>query len=402
MNALTRLKSLFGRLYRQIKAYITDPDNILINWSDFKKGRLILFFGILSQIEQVKWYLINFYSVETQQWLNPDYFHIRMSLLIFCFSVNCAAFWCCFKFKHNLKFQSFISYFAPSFFGATMIYGGYTIGIYSPATMAGFISIVLVGLVFYSRKIIYGIAIPITLMTLITCYFTYTEQILYAPLFSDALNSSKVYQNPFWIKSMVQLYIPILLVSILFFEILLTQWRIREKQYETSSKLDALTNVYNRRKINDVIQQYNQQQHDYAVVLLDLDHFKLINDHYGHVVGDEVLKQVAMRLEFTIRIGDTVGRFGGEEFILILDNCDEHQAVDIAERCRQAIEKEPILLEDGQRLSVTASFGVAVSSPQISEHVLTQYADQALYVAKENGRNQVCCYSHQYSQPHHA
>lgn len=392
MNALTRLKLLFGQLYRKTNAYITDPENMLINWSDFEKGRLLLFFGILSQIEQVKWYLINFYSADTQQWLNNDYFQLRIALLLLCFIVYSFCFWCCFKFKFNQKFQTFISYFSPSFFGITMIYGGYTIGIYSPATMAGFISIVLVGLVFYSRKIIYGIAIPIIISTLLICYLTYTNQIRYAPLFSDLLNNSEIYQNPFWIKSMVQLYVPILLVSILFFEILLTQWRNRERQFENSSKLDALTNVYNRRQINHVIQQYQKQQHNYAVVLLDLDHFKHINDAHGHLVGDEVLKQVAMRLQFAIRVGDTVGRFGGEEFILILDNCPEVQAVEIAERCREAIEKEPIMLEDGTQLFVTASFGVAMANPQISELAITECADQALYAAKENGRNQVCCY----------
>ena len=383
---------MIKRLYRMANTYILDPQNMLINWSDFKKGRLILFFGILSQLEVARWLIVAFYTPEKAQWLNPDYFELRVTQLLVTSVIYLVLFWSCFKFQHIAKFQTFIAYFAPSFFGMTMIYSGYSIGIYSPATMAGFISIVLVGLVFYSRKIIYGIAIPITIYTLLTCYLTHIDRIRYAPMFSDELNKSIVYQNDFWVMSMVQLYVPILLMSVLFFEILLTQWRSREKQFETSSKFDALTNVYNRRQINEVLSHFQQDRADYAVILLDLDHFKQINDQYGHAAGDEVLKQVATRLEYHVRIGDTVGRYGGEEFILILDNLSRDQAVDIAERCRNAIAQQPIVLDDGTSLNVTASFGIALSHELSDQDVITHCADHALYIAKESGRNQVQLY----------
>jgi diguanylate cyclase (GGDEF)-like protein len=392
MNKLRKIQNLCKRLSRSGKAYLTDSQNMLINWSDFKKGRLILFFGILSQIEVARWYLFSYYSDEKIKWLNPDYFDLRVGLLGLVSIIYIFLFWCCFKFKQNSNFQKFIAYFSPSFFGITMIYSGYTIGIYSPATMAGFISIVLVGLVFYSRKIIYGIAVPITIYTLLTCYLTHIDKIRYAPVFSEALNNSVVYQNDFWVKTMVQLYVPILIVSVLFFEVLLTQWRSREKQFEMSSKFDALTNVYNRRQINDVLTNFQFDQSAYAIILLDLDHFKNINDQYGHTAGDEVLKQVASRLEYHVRIGDTVGRYGGEEFILILDGCSQEQAIDIAERCRKAIAQQPIVLNDGTTLNVTASFGVAMSDESQYQDSVLQYADQALYMAKENGRNQVLSY----------
>lgn len=275
-----------------------------------------------------------------------------------------------------------------------MIYSGYTIGVYSPATMAGFISIVLVGLVFYSRKIIYSIAIPILFFTVITCYLTSNGSIRYAPVFSKELNDSIIYQNNFWLISMAELYLPIMIVCILFFEILLTQWRNREKHFEIGSKMDALTNLFNRRHITDVLTGLEKaKEKKYAVILLDLDHFKAINDQYGHESGDIVLKRVANVLKRNTRENDIVGRFGGEEFIFILNFNDLDEVLEVAERCRFQIENEIIVLNTMTEIKITASFGVALSKYGLGKEDVIRQADQALYLAKEKGRNLVEVYS---------
>jgi diguanylate cyclase (GGDEF)-like protein len=134
-----------------------------------------------------------------------------------------------------------------------------------------------------------------------------------------------------------------------------------------------------------------QQQSSFAIVLLDLDYFKDINDKYGHDIGDIVLQQVAGILTENIHEEDIVGRFGGEEFIILTRGGQLAKAIDIAERCRKAIEKEVILLDTQRKISITASFGVAASINPfgITKEEIIRQADQALYLAKKNGRNQV-------------
>lgn len=373
-----------------IRSFLFDPDNMLIHWSDFGKAKLILFFGVMSQIDAIKWYLFSHYSDNFRQWMDQSFFQQRIISVTIVLLIFTVLFIACFNFDKNTKFRAFVSYFSPAFFGMVMIYNGYTIGIYSPATMAGFISIVLVGLVFYSRKILYSIAIPILIFTIVTCYLTSNDLIRYAPVFSEELNNSIVYHNPFWVGSMLQLYMPILIVSILFFEILLTQWRNREKYFEIGSKIDGLTNLFNRRYVTEVLAQLEKKvDAEYAVILMDLDHFKTINDQYGHEVGDQVLVQIAEILTANVRAFDTVGRFGGEEFILILNHHNLEKVYEIAERCRKQIEEEEIQLKDGTSLCITASFGIALSKGAIGQDCIIREADQALYLAKAQGRNQV-------------
>jgi diguanylate cyclase (GGDEF)-like protein len=127
-----------------------------------------------------------------------------------------------------------------------------------------------------------------------------------------------------------------------------------------------------------------------VVVLGDLDHFKAVNDTYGHPVGDEVLREVARRLLGSVRSYDFVGRYGGEEFLVVLNNCDSSKALDRAEQIRNAVSRTPISTAKGP-LPITMSLGVFASlgeDPKGAEGVMSE-ADQALYEAKAAGRN--CC-----------
>ena len=377
------------KIFKKIKYELFETDDLLINWNNFDKGVLILSFGALSQFGAGKWYIYNFLYLEQTRWLNATFFQPRMISLTICFLIFVVLLFLCHFYKNNLIFRTFISYFSPAFFGIVMIYGGYTVGIYSAPTLSGFISIILVGLVFYERKVLYSIAIPITLYTLTVCYLSSKGLIAYAPLFTDELNQSQVFQNKFWIMSMVELFLPILLVSVFFFEILLSQWRRREQKIERLSTTDALTGAYNRRYINQQLEENGLQF--YSIIILDLDYFKHINDSYGHSVGDDVLCRVAQILKSCLRQNDIVGRFGGEEFILILPEKDLSQALEIAERCKRAIAEELIILKDIS-VHVTASFGVASSNGEHLKDEMIRLADQALYLSKEKGRNQVSHY----------
>ncbi|WP_458121678.1 GGDEF domain-containing protein [Paenibacillus sp. Z6-24] len=155
---------------------------------------------------------------------------------------------------------------------------------------------------------------------------------------------------------------------------------------------DFLTQLYNSRAFDRLFRQTitdaREHQRSFALLVMDIDFFKKINDNYGHLNGDTVLVQVAEVLSRTIRSGDYCARKGGEEFAVILNACSSRQAVELAEQIRAAMEQYTFVLEEGQSIHLTASIGVSCY-PLIEPERLFSEADRALYKAKENGRNRV-------------
>jgi diguanylate cyclase (GGDEF)-like protein len=166
--------------------------------------------------------------------------------------------------------------------------------------------------------------------------------------------------------------------------------RVRNAELETMSRTDSLTGLWNRRHLEehlDEVAASAERRHDpFAILMIDIDWFKRVNDEGGHATGDAVLREVATRLRSGIRTEDQIARWGGEEFLAVLPVTWADEAQIIAERLRQSIEGEPILV-DGRFLEVTVSIGVAagVTDPD----ALVDAADRAMYRAKESGRNQV-------------
>ncbi|HSU58976.1 MAG TPA: diguanylate cyclase [Bryobacteraceae bacterium] len=164
----------------------------------------------------------------------------------------------------------------------------------------------------------------------------------------------------------------------------------REELRERANK-DLLTMLPNRPAICSALEQeISRCQRDHrsvGVILLDIDHFKKINDTYGHFAGDAVLRETAARLRSNMRPYDQVGRYGGEEFLVVLPNCDLEQAKSQAERMRQKLESSTMLV-DSAELRVSASFGATVSDDSGRDpDVFVRVADEALYRAKASGRN---------------
>jgi diguanylate cyclase (GGDEF)-like protein len=167
------------------------------------------------------------------------------------------------------------------------------------------------------------------------------------------------------------------------------------QQLATLASHDSLTGLLNRRALYEIIEKERVRTQNagvpLSVVIIDLDHFKLINDHYGHLVGDEVLCQVAHAIDERKRSSDHAGRWGGEEFLLILPGANLKEAGLVAERMRVAIRSLSIPSKDGRLVSVTASLGAAsaVLGEEFSLERLIEGADQALYMSKEAGRDRV-------------
>jgi diguanylate cyclase (GGDEF)-like protein len=165
------------------------------------------------------------------------------------------------------------------------------------------------------------------------------------------------------------------------------------EELRASARVDFLTGVYNRRAVEELgerlIRGLRRDGDGLAAVVIDLDHFKALNDRHGHAAGDEALVKFAQRIAATLRAGDVFGRVGGEEFVVLLPKADATIARLTAERLRLRITQPPFALACGEA-AITASMGVAVLEPEDSDlRSLFARADAALYVAKAQGRNRV-------------
>jgi diguanylate cyclase (GGDEF)-like protein len=176
--------------------------------------------------------------------------------------------------------------------------------------------------------------------------------------------------------------------------------RAREELRERANK-DLLTMLPNRSAIAATLEQElarcHRDRRTVGVILLDVDHFKKINDTHGHFAGDAVLRETAARLRGNMRPYDQVGRYGGEEFLVVLPNCELEQATHQAERMRTRLQSSAMMI-DGVEVRVSASFGVTVSDgSERNPDTFVRVADEALYRAKANGRNCVIALSVQQS-----
>jgi diguanylate cyclase (GGDEF)-like protein len=160
---------------------------------------------------------------------------------------------------------------------------------------------------------------------------------------------------------------------------------IQKEAMQHLANTDYLTNLPNRRLVEKRLSENSSRDMEFSIILFDVDHFKKINDHYGHDIGDQVLKDFATLIQENIRDKDIVGRWGGEEFVIIANDLNAKQAVVFSDRLRKLIEKTTFSHQE----KVTASFGVAEYRQKEKIKDVLKRADIALYMAKENGRNKV-------------
>ena len=183
--------------------------------------------------------------------------------------------------------------------------------------------------------------------------------------------------------------------NIIFYQGILLDITVR-KQMEAElvrlSNHDALTGLYNRRVLDERlakdIQRANRYKHSLSLFMIDIDHFKSVNDSYGHATGDLIIKGVSRIIEGSIREIDYSSRYGGEEFVVVLPETSLTDAEELAERLCSTVEEKSFEIKDGSNLSVTISIGVSgfIEESKSSEHLINQ-ADSALYEAKDFGRN---------------
>jgi len=228
--------------------------------------------------------------------------------------------------------------------------------------------------------------------------------VFYIILFSMAYHGIGVWDNGEWSqKAFIRLFLASTVLTYLVYAYVATLahtdlelQRIHDKEARYIEELhrlsvtDSLTGLYNRRRINEVLEEYvnnaNRYKDIFSLILFDVDDFKHINDRYGHNTGDQVLTHIAETAKNILRKTDYIGRWGGEEFLILLPKTEKKDAVEIAEKLR--IEIQTILFPE--TFSVTCSFGVAEYFEHLEIDSIVNNADKAMYHAKNSGKNRVC------------
>lgn len=177
----------------------------------------------------------------------------------------------------------------------------------------------------------------------------------------------------------------------------ITEQHVLEQRLKTLSEVDELTQIFNRRSISlslkEAIDEYHQFGRKFSLIMFDIDNFKRINDTLGHLIGDEVISHVAHVAEGELRVSDSIGRLGGEEFLIILRDADINNAWDVGENIREKIQLSPCHFREYD-VHATVSLGITEVLPQDhrSRNVIAR-ADIAMYHSKGQGRNQTSRYS---------
>lgn len=198
-----------------------------------------------------------------------------------------------------------------------------------------------------------------------------------------------------WFAGLICLYIGATMIKLRSHECNLAENELRRvnKVLESQATTDSLTGIYNRRKFLELLQMKIRESKRYEVplelIFFDIDHFKEINDNYGHEAGDSILRELTSLVSRITRQADIFARFGGEEFVILAHNSDVGVGCELAEKIRRAVNQHSFT----QVGRVTCSFGVAQYLPEDTTDSIIRRADDAMYTAKKRGRNLVenCC-----------
>lgn len=247
-------------------------------------------------------------------------------------------------------------------------------------------------ILFDTRSVLIAYAVG-TGMSVILYILAYLGVLEYAPIVTQ---KQSLHTNTAWLIVIYAVGIPHVFCLLLLAHISIKHWRSREERVRYMACTDELTNISNRRhfmaQMEVEINRLSRKGLPISVLMIDIDHFKKINDSYGHLVGDEVIQKTALVLAKSLRKADLVGRLGGEEFCIALPETDQENAMMVAQRCRRKI-AETDFTDEGIKATVSVGVSTFSVNTSISDETLRiaiiAAADEALYQSKAQGRDRV-------------
>ncbi|MFN3714413.1 MAG: GGDEF domain-containing protein [Alcanivoracaceae bacterium] len=278
-------------------------------------------------------------------------------------------------------------------YGFSSVSACYLIGTLNVVTGLVMMGAPMLGLILFTMRQVLTVFIVGLLSMLALSLLSALGHIPYAPILSPA-QAANAHHSLYWAICLMVAGGGYVIYQTMIMSAMVNAWRSREHDVRELSRTDALTGVSNRRHIlenlDNILISQRSQDLPVSVLMVDIDHFKRINDDHGHLAGDQALVATATALRECLRQGDMIGRYGGEEFLIILPGARRTNAEEIAERCRRAI-STLVINAKGVGLPLTASVGLACRNRgeiRDSDHII-HLADEAMYEAKKAGRNRV-------------
>ncbi|MFZ3193044.1 MAG: GGDEF domain-containing protein [Moraxellaceae bacterium] len=299
------------------------------------------------------------------------------------------------KTKNNFKVSGTLVFLMLLFISLSMAYQGYTFGSMSLPSGVMLIAATIVGFILFDRRSVYWVSALAGVSLVATTVAAILGWLPYAPKLLESNFPSDQRAAVFLLLNMLLVVTPAYLTVMLIADYFINQLKRRTLQLQQLSERDPLTQLSNRRVVYDYLARYDARLdlpwRQHTIIMMDIDFFKKINDQWGHLIGDEVLQHVATELQAAAESGDLVGRFGGEEFIVIMPTEQVDRAEAFAAYCQRQLSLYHFRPIDGVYHQLTASFGIVSASQGAglnaqSLEQLIGLADQALYRAKQAGR----------------
>jgi diguanylate cyclase (GGDEF)-like protein len=364
----------------------------VLEWSVVDKGMLAMSLIIPVYTQYLLWGLYTLSRPDRERLINVGIMHDLVLINISLLSGAIAIFLLGLVLRRKKPDVLWYQHLATQYFALSLVGISHYVG--SMNFCAGMVLLggPVFGFIVLDRRVIWPASIEAFVLMMVLIYATAFGKLPYAPV---VVPPTDAVSNLFWINSYLSFAAPFLFSIVLLADQALAWWRKREDMIRELSRTDVLTGVHNRRSIMDMLAREAARTIRHgpplSLVILDLDHFKRVNDTWGHPTGDLVLKEAANVIRNTIRIDDAVGRYGGEEFMILLPETELSGALALVERCRHNLAETKIKAENGDIISVSGSFGLASNRELdgFNADLLIKAADAALYRAKEGGRNRV-------------
>lgn len=369
----------------------------IIGWHAAGKAQLMLFLSIILSILLVAHLaVLTYLDFGVDKNLNGDFVSALLPY-VYAYIVLCALFWLLgylpLVHRGNL-IQKYVTtcllFYTLGNIGFIHLVG--ELSLWAGVLAAG---TPIIGWILFDFKSVLIAYLAGTSLAVIAYFLTVFNVVEYAPLVASKAN---IHNNTAWLVVVYGVGIPHVFCLLLVAYISIKHWRSREENVRYMACVDALTHVANRwhfmEQLDVEINRMQRQKMPISLLMVDLDHFKKINDKHGHIVGDKVIQQTAITLVQSLRKVDLVGRYGGEEFCILLPSANADNAVRVAKRCLENIAALSVNHE-GLALKITVSIGVStmlvehMGYASASSQALFAAADAALYQSKHRGRNQV-------------
>ena len=372
-----------------LATYFSKAFLAILDWDLVKKSQVILLYASFEaaviyfiQIKYMYHPLANTELLLKLQWLYPSVFILNILLILFGFLI-----------KNKPNVHIYYVLFLSVYYPFSMLGLPIGIGLLNMLNGVIFMGITFTALLLFPRFSVYFGLVAYVIACYLLSALTVLGYLDYALAYKPYTLLHKDVQNTQIIYSMfyTTLYAAF---TITLFDISVERWRRYNSKIQKLSCTDELTGLLNRRGVNEIIDLQMQQaqitHRETSLIMVDIDNFKNINDQYGHNQGDLVLKHVANILRKNLRASDVIGRYGGEEFVILLPFTSIENAVSVAEVCRKALEQTAVEVKENEMLYIKACFGVSSTAFSGFDYTgLFEQADQALYDAKHNGKNQV-------------